>query len=177
MTGSNPPRLALALLHRFLDDNEPLAGDLLEGFAARQSGFWFWRQVLVAVVIRLGQHRDQERPLGLAGHSFVPVERGRNVEHSRRINLTASPLPGVGGLGLVVFGGLVALVRPEVLWIFLPAILGGVAFGLTLAVTRRRVALSGPPTVSRTLLRDSDDVDHRRPPLCSTRGGAGSSLR
>jgi hypothetical protein len=160
MTGSDPPRLPVALLHRFLDDNEPLAGDLLEGFAARQSRLWFWRQVLLAIAIRLFQHRDQERPLGLAGHSFVPAERGRNVEHPRRINLTASPLPDVGGLGLVALGVLVALVRPAVLWIFLPAILGGVAFGLTMAIIRRRVALSGPPTASRTLLRDSDDVDH-----------------
>ena len=158
MTGSDPPRLAAALLHRFLDDNEPLAGDLLEGFAARQSRLWFWRQVLGAIVIRLFQHGDHERPLGLAGHSFVP--RGRDVEHSRRINLTASPLPDVGGLGLVALGVLVAWVRPEVLWIFLPGIVGGVAFGLTMAFIRRRVVLSGPPASSRILPRDSDDVDH-----------------
>ena len=160
MTGSHPPRLAVALLHHFVDDNEPLAGDLLEGFAVRRSRLWFWRQVLLAIVIGLLQHRDRERPLGLAGHSFVPAERGRNAQHSRRINLTASPLPDVGGLGLVVFGGLVALVRPEVVWFFVPAILGGEALGLTMAIIRRCVALSGPPAASRTFLRDSDDVGH-----------------
>jgi hypothetical protein len=160
MTGSDPPRVAVALLRRFVNDNEPLVGDLLEGFAVRQSRPWFWQQVLLAIVIRSFQQRDEECPLGLVGHSsFIPAERGRNVE-PRRINLTASPLPGVGGLGLVALGVLVALVRPEVLWIFLPAILGGVALGLTMAIVRQRAVLSSPATASRTLLRDSDDVDH-----------------
>ena len=138
MTGSDPPRLAVALLHRFLHDNEPLAGDLFEGFAARQSRLWFWRQVLLAIVIQSFQQRDEERPLGLVAHtSFIPVERARKVE-PRRINLTASPIPDVGGLGLVALGVLVALVRPEVLWIFPPAILGGAVFGLTMAIIRQR---------------------------------------
>lgn len=160
MTGSHPPRLAVALLHRFLHDNEPLAGDLLEGFAHRQSRLWFWRQVLFAIVLHSFQQRDEERPLGLAEHlSFSPVERARRVER-RRINLTASPLPDVGGLGLVAFGVLVAVVRPEMLWIFPPAILGGVALGLTMAIIRRRAVLSSPAAGSRTLLlRDSDEVD------------------
>jgi hypothetical protein len=78
----------------------------------------------------------------------------------QRVNLTASPLSEVGGLGLVAFGVLVALVGPEVLWIFLPAILGGVALGLAMATVRRRAALSRPPAAGRTLLRDSDDVGH-----------------
>ena len=160
MTGSDPPRVAVALLRRFVNDNEPLVGDLLEGFAIKQSRLWFWWQVLLAIMIRLFQQRDEECPLGLAEHSsFVPAKRRRNVE-PRRINLTASPLPDIGGLGLVALGVLVALVRPEVWWIFLPAILGGVAFGLTMAIIRRRAILSSPATASRTLLRDSDDVDH-----------------
>lgn len=159
MTGSDPPRLAVALLHRFLHDNEPLAGDLLEGFAARQSRLWFWRQVLLAIVIHSFQQRYENRPLGLVGHSsFVPAERGRNVE-PRRINLTASPVRGIGGLGLVALGVLVTLVRPEAWLMFLPAIVGGLVFGLTMALIRRRAILSRPATGSRTLLRDSDDVD------------------
>ena len=157
MTGSDPPRLAVALLHRYLHDNEPLAGDLLEGFAARQSRLWFWRQVLLAIVIHSFQQRDEERPLGLTGPSFVPADRGRNVL-PRRINLTASPLPGVGGLGLVALSVLVTLVRPEAWWIFLPAILGGVALGLTMAIIRRRAVLSGRSSASRTLLPEPNDV-------------------
>jgi hypothetical protein len=160
MTGSDPPRVAVALLHRFVPDNEPLVGDLLEGFAVRQSRLWFWRQVLLAIVIRSFQQRDEECPLGLAEHSsFIPTERRRNVE-PRRINMTASPLPDVGGLGLVALGVLVAVVRPDAWGMFLLAILGGVAFGLTMAIIRRRAILSSAATTSRTLLRDPDDVDH-----------------
>lgn len=160
MTPSDPPRLAVALLRRFVDDNEPLIGDLLEGFAIRQSRLWFWRQALLAIAIRSFQPRDEEHPLGLAEpSSFVPATRQRNAG-PRRINLTASPLPDVGGLGLVAFGVLVAMVRPEVWWIFLPAILGGAAIGLAMTVIRRRAILSNPATAGRTLLRDSDEVDH-----------------
>jgi hypothetical protein len=156
MTGTDPPRLAVALLHRFLHDNEPLAGDLLERFATKPSRLWFWWQVLLAIVIHSTRQRDVEHPLGLGGHSsFVPAERRRNVE-PRRINLTASPLPDVGGLGLVAFGVLVALAGPEILWIFLPAISGGLALGAALAIIRRRAALSSPATAGRTLLRDSE---------------------
>ena len=170
MTRSNPPRLAAALLRRFLYDNEPLIGDLLERFEVRQSRLWFWREVLTAIVIHAFEQRDEEHPLGLAGQSaFVPNERTRNVAHPRRVNLTASPLPGVGGLGLVAFGALVALARPDVWWMAVPAVLGGVVLGLTMVLLRRRAVLSGPPQVSRTLLRDSDDVGrpnkngHQRP--------------
>ena len=153
MTGTDPPRLAAALLHRFLHDNEPLAGDLLERFAARPSRLWFWCQVLLAIVIHSFRQHDVEHPLGLGGHSsFVPAER----LEPRRINLTASPLPDVGGLGLVAFGVLVALVGPEILWILLPAISGGLALGAALAIIRRRAALSSPATASRTLLPDSE---------------------
>ena len=48
---SRPPRIALALLDRFVRDNGPLAGDLLEECETR-SGFWLWRQVLCAVLVR-----------------------------------------------------------------------------------------------------------------------------
>ncbi|HEY0874387.1 MAG TPA: hypothetical protein VGD94_13025 [Vicinamibacterales bacterium] len=140
MTGPHPPRLAVALLHRFLDENEPLAGDLLEGFAIRQSRLWFWRQVLCAIVLESFRRRDLGHPLGLADDPS-PVERPRNFK-PRRINLTASPLPDVGGLGLVVFGVLVAIVRPEILWLLVPAVLGGVALGVTMAIVRR--PSSGP---------------------------------
>lgn len=137
MTNAHPPRLALALLRRCLHDNEPLAGDLLERFARGQSRFWFWRQVLLAIVIHSFQPHDVEHPLGLADQPlFGPVNRGRTVQ-PQRVNLTASPLPGIGGLGLAILSGLVVLVRPEAWWIFLPALVGGVALGLTLVMIRR----------------------------------------
>lgn len=157
MTGSDPPRLAVALLQRFLHHNEPLAGDLLERFAARQSRFWFWRQVLLTIVFYRRKRCDEQRPLGLGGHTpFTLVQPARTVEW-HRVNLTASPLPDVGGLGLVALGGIVAVARPEVLWFFLPAILGGVALGLTMVMVRDRATISRPPSATRILPRDPEE--------------------
>ena len=45
---------AVISLEQFVHDNEPLAGDLLEGFAVRRSRVWFWRQVLLAIAIPAG---------------------------------------------------------------------------------------------------------------------------
>jgi len=145
MKASEPPRVALALLRRFVPDNEPLAGDLVEGFAAGRSRLWFWREVLVAVAIRSVQPGDDARPLGLAERSaFMAGEPARDAAPVRRINLTASPLPGVGGLGLVALGVLVALVRPDAWWIFLPAVLGGVLLGVAMVILRWNRPLHEP---------------------------------
>jgi hypothetical protein len=122
MSSFQPPRLAAALLRRFVPDNEPLVGDLLERFTVRQSRLWFWREVLTAIVIQLFRRTDPEHPLGLERHSdVVPGEGALNAGQPSEINLTASPLPGLGGLGLVAIGGVVALLRPDVWWISLPA--------------------------------------------------------
>ena len=45
-----PPRLAMALLERFVPDNAPLVGDVLEAYPER-SNVWLWRQVLSAVCL------------------------------------------------------------------------------------------------------------------------------
>jgi hypothetical protein len=50
MTSKRPPRLASFLLNR-ISDNAPLAGDLEEEFAAGRSRAWYWRQVLLALVL------------------------------------------------------------------------------------------------------------------------------
>jgi uncharacterized protein (TIGR03435 family) len=53
--------LATAILERFLADNEPLAGDLLES-ARTRSHAWLWRQVLLAVLARtVAEIRDHKR--------------------------------------------------------------------------------------------------------------------
>ena len=51
MTSRRPPQLAVVLLERFVPDNEPLTGDLLEDWCER-SDIWFWRQVLLAILAR-----------------------------------------------------------------------------------------------------------------------------
>lgn len=48
---SHPPRIAVALLDRFVCDDDPLRGDLLEEWPTR-SAYWLWRQVLYAVLVR-----------------------------------------------------------------------------------------------------------------------------
>ena len=159
-SNAEPPPLATALLRRFLHD-EPLAGDLLERYAVKRSRLWFWREVLAAVLMRRHRRADQEHPLGIAGDAaLIGAERAQPVVQPRQVNLTASPIPGIGGLGLVVLGGIVAVVRPEVWWMFVPAIVGGAALGLTVALVRRRALLSGPAVRDRTLLQERDERDH-----------------
>jgi hypothetical protein len=50
MNRRQPSPLALAFFDCFVAGNEPLKGDLLEEFDARQSQWWLWRQVIGAVV-------------------------------------------------------------------------------------------------------------------------------
>ena len=52
MTVKAIPRLRIAVLNWFLDDNEPLAGDLIEECEHR-SRAWFWSQLMFAVLIRI----------------------------------------------------------------------------------------------------------------------------
>jgi hypothetical protein len=163
MTRAHPPRLAVALLQHFVDDNDPLVGDLLEGFAVRESPVWFWRQVFLAIAIRAFQRRNSARPLGLAEDSAPASSARELMPHRRRqINLTASPLPGIGGLGLVALGVLVALVRPHAWLIFLPAVLAGVVLGLILVI-RRHGALSVRDSGGRSVLFGSDHFDSTKP--------------
>ena len=136
MKVSHPPRLATALLRRAFDEDEPLVGDLLEGFARNRSRLWFWRQTMSAMLFRSRQRRDETHPLGLAPRSDAGDMYSRTPLQTR-VNLTASPLPDIGGLGLVVFAALVAVVRPGAWWIFLPAIAGGVLIGISMVIVRR----------------------------------------
>jgi hypothetical protein len=157
MSGGHPPRLAVMLLRRFLDDNEPLVGDLLEGFSVRQSRLWFWRQVLVALAMRAFQPRDQQSPLGLAERStFVPADARRKLKPAWQINLSASPLPFIGGHGLAALGVHATLVRPELWWGLLLGMVGGVAIGLTRTIVGRRAALATPANAGRTLFTQRD---------------------
>jgi hypothetical protein len=50
---SDPPALAMWLLKRLGSgtDADAIAGDLLERFQERRSTWWYWRQVIVALVV------------------------------------------------------------------------------------------------------------------------------
>jgi hypothetical protein len=149
MTRSHPPKLALRLLRRYVPDNDPLVGDLLEEFAVRRSRYWFWRQAFLAILIGSVQPRDREHPLGLTQSQCPSVPDAAPLP--RHVNLTASPLPGIGGLGLVALGAIVATARPDAWWIFLPALAGGVLLGLALIVRRRAApGAAGPRTIPRS---------------------------
>lgn len=145
MTNSQPPRLALALVHRAVGDDDPLIGDLLEEFGARQSRLWFWRQalfVVAIVVLRGGDTRVRDpRPLRLLAEDVTfDVSRmpaGRLVE-TRPINLGATPVHGVGGLGVMSLVVLVAIVNPQALWFVSYGIATGVFFGIGLVLIRRQ---------------------------------------
>jgi hypothetical protein len=153
-----PPRLPFALLQRFVTDNDPLIGDLVEQFARRQSRLWFWHQVLVAIVMTWRKRTANPRPLRLVDEpSAIHEEEFRRGHHATRINLSASPLPDVGGLGVFLLVALLTMVRPEAWWMMLSALLGGVVLGAVLVTTRRRRVMSAPVRGRSALLFGADD--------------------
>jgi hypothetical protein len=133
------PRLALALLEHIVPNSASLAGDLLEEFGRRQSRLWLWWQVLAAIVTAFLQRPDEIRPLRL-----VDVQPADALERSRRttrlfrpVNLSASPLSDVGGLGIVVLACLLTTVMPAAWWVVLSSMCGGAMLGLVIIATRR----------------------------------------
>ena len=76
MTRTEPPRLPVALLNRFLAHDDPLAGDLLERYAATGSRLWLWRQVIMAILLR-----------GLRRPTSSTRSASRNQQGCRRKNV------------------------------------------------------------------------------------------
>lgn len=140
MTGHQPPRLALALLERFVPDSVAVTGDLVEEFERRPSRPWFWWQVLVVVAMAWFRRPEVIRPLQLVDlQPSDALERSRKVSlRFRPANLTASPLYGIGGLGLVALSLLVALVVPGLWWVLLASALAGVALGIVMIARHER---------------------------------------
>jgi len=120
-----PPRLALALLTRFVPDGDPLAGDLVEEFETRRSRAWFWGQVLAAILIR----------------RLTPSDDVRQIVLPRTVNISAAPAGlGVGGLSLVLLASLMTVVTPQAwLLVFLGAAAGVVLGGVLIAINRPRL--------------------------------------
>jgi hypothetical protein len=141
MTSRRIPRLALALLERLAPDSTALAGDLVEEFEqGRRTRAWFWWQVLTAIIARRSPTIDVIRPLQL-----VDLQPSDASERSRRlkirfepVNLTASPVHGVGGLGIVALSLLVTVIVPGLWGVLVGSTLAGLALGVLLIVLRRR---------------------------------------
>jgi hypothetical protein len=146
MTPSPAPRLALALLERLVPDSEPLAGDLLEELEQRRSTMWLWWQVLGAIAAASFAGGVEIRPLRL-----VDLQPADALERSRQmslrfppVNLTASPVAGVGGLGLVIFAGMVTMLAPAVWLLLVASALAGVLLGILVIALRGGAPASQP---------------------------------
>jgi hypothetical protein len=148
MTSIAPPRLAVVLLRRHLSHNEPLVGDLLEEFDRRQSRLWLWWQVIAAIVVTTFRRPDEVRPLHLVDERSTPLLPRPSAALPGRVNvnggvvLTASPIRGVGGLGIAALLLVMTLIRPAT-WSFALLALGaGLLFGVArILYTRRRSAI------------------------------------
>ena len=159
MTSTQPPRLAMALLDRYIPDNEPLAGDLAEGFAATGSRVWLWRQVLLAILLTALRRDRRPRPLRLMddAHSHAAASWEQRRETLKPINITASPITGVGGLGLVALGVIVAVTRPGALVIVLGGVVGGALLGIVMVAISRHRMQSQPGGGSASVLFGRQD--------------------
>jgi sugar phosphate permease len=60
------------------------------------------------------------------------------------INISAIPVAGIGGLGLVAMAGVVAVFFPAIGWMMAAAVTGGVLLGVALVVLRRIRRQPGP---------------------------------
>lgn len=136
MTTRHPPRVALWLLNRILPVGDPLTGDLVEEFGHRGSRLWFWRQTAGAILARRERNRLPVAPLGLADE---PLDGLSTVDRRvRTVNLTASPIYGIGGLGLVALATLVSIMSPASWLVALVILLSGFLLGGALACVRAR---------------------------------------
>ena len=139
MKASLPARAALLLLQQLAHRNEPLSGDLLEEFHRGRSALWLWVQILLG--LGLGQFRHQV-PVALNLTPIDPIvaewlmDRALN-RGPKRVNLSGSPVEGIGGLSLMILGFLMSTVVPAIWWFLLGGIAAGVALGLAIAYHRR----------------------------------------
>lgn len=138
MTRHVPPRGALALLERLVPDSAFLAGDLFEEYQRRQSRCWLWWQVLAAIAIAWCKQPDEIRPLRLVDlQPDDAVERTRRIGRFEAVNLTASPVHGISGLGTAALALLMTLVMPGAWWLLLGSVLAGIVLGVVMIATHR----------------------------------------
>lgn len=88
-----------------------------------------------------GFHDSGEiRPLKLVDVPSTP-RRTTSQDGWKRVCLTGTSIPSLGGLTLIVLGVLVTLMRPEAWWFVLAAVSAGIVHGLALVVRSRRRGL------------------------------------
>ena len=121
------PSIAVAVLQWFYRD-ETLVGDILEEYDLRRSRAWLWRQVAVAVMLRL--------PYGM-----VRFER-----QTRKM-----PMP-IGGLGFIAVVALITVVAPGAWWFIAAGAFGGVALAWLLVIAARHRLHHEPPGPRHILL-------------------------
>jgi sterol desaturase/sphingolipid hydroxylase (fatty acid hydroxylase superfamily) len=117
-----------------------MAGDLLEEYERRPSRWRVWREVLAAIAIARFERTDDIRPLRLVDlQPSDAIERTRRIRrHLKSVNLAASPLDGIGGLGLAVLLLLMTLVMPAAWWLFVVAVFAGTVLGVVMIAVHRR---------------------------------------
>lgn len=131
MTSSQPPKLAVALLDRFVGD-PALIGDLIEEFRERRSRVWFWQQTLHAMLIDSFRGMRDDRPLRLGTSASVfPLTSVRAVSCDRRI-------PGIDSLQLIGAGVLMTAMLPDLWWFVLYGVSSGAVLGVAMVIIRRR---------------------------------------
>jgi hypothetical protein len=143
-----PPRLAIALIERFVPDSGPLVGDLLEDFSHRQSRVWLWSQSLSAVARALRSRPGDIRPLQLVDQQPLDaIQRTLDLQRQRReVSPTPNPLPA--SLGLIILGGLVTALAP-IIWVgLLVTFVAGLALAGLLTSAHKR---QWPPSNARRL--------------------------
>ena len=132
-----PTDLAIALLERLVPDCDALVGDLLEEVGRGHSLLWLWSQVLAAAATALLDRSDEIRPLKL-----VDLQPADAIERSRQLSLqamqvTPTPLHGVGGVTLAVVVLVLAEVASQLWWVVLASIIVGTALGVLLIARHR----------------------------------------
>lgn len=156
----SPPWLAATILDRLADRNEALAGDLLEAYRAKPSRLRLWRELIGALAAGAFRNTGEIRPLKLLDGLPPVIPRIHFEPHDLPLHtlglavLTASPVRGIGGLGIVATVLLITLVEPLLWWIPLAGLGGGAVVGAVLLALRRRKPLSPDPDLTSIVLFD-----------------------
>jgi MFS family permease len=149
-------RLALAVLNRFADRNQPLSGDLLEQFRTGRSVVWLWAQLLLAIAT--GSFRQTRTPVALNLTPIDPIVAewmiDRRLGMRKKVNLTGTPIEGVGGISAVILGFLLSTVVPDVWWFVVGGIVCGAILGTAMVIARRKRPMETDGQIHNGQLKD-----------------------